>query len=152
PERLLGRPASKASDWYSLGAILREVLPSARSGAHEDAAQAEIAATLAMICERLLCADPAERPDAGWLRATLGLRKTPESEVRRRDSKRVWVGRERELSLLHAAFEQARRTRRVVVALHGEPGIGKSALAKRFLGDLRERDAAIVLSARCHEG
>ena len=50
--------------------------------------------------------------------------------------KRVFVARERELTALRGAWESARRGHGRVVAIEGEPGIGKSALADVFSGEL----------------
>jgi len=47
-------------------------------------------------------------------------------------AKRVFVARERELDVLRRAWDSARRGAGRVVAIEGEPGIGKSALADAF--------------------
>jgi predicted ATPase len=44
-----------------------------------------------------------------------------------------FVAREDELSALHGALREARDGRPVVVAIEGEPGIGKTTLLRRFL-------------------
>src|SRR6516165_7866195 len=50
--------------------------------------------------------------------------------------KRVFVARERELTALRGAWESAQHNHGRVVAIEGEPGIGKSALADVFSGEL----------------
>ena len=50
-------------------------------------------------------------------------------------AKRVFVARERELGVLRTAWESARGGAGCVVAIEGEPGIGKSALADAFLAE-----------------
>ena len=61
------------------------------------------------------------------------------------------VGREQELSTLHAAAAQARaRSDRRVALIAGEPGAGKSALIDQFVTDLRA-DGWRVVIGRCPE-
>ncbi|HMI90102.1 MAG TPA: ATP-binding protein, partial [Polyangiales bacterium] len=60
------------------------------------------------------------------------------------------IGREHELSELHAAFDAVRTERPVMMLVRGRSGIGKSALAERFASELRARDV-VVLRGRCHE-
>ncbi len=60
----------------------------------------------------------------------------------------AFVGRERELAVLHEAFAAARRDRACrLVTVAGPPGIGKSRLAGEFLAAIRDR--ATVLAGRC---
>jgi class 3 adenylate cyclase/tetratricopeptide (TPR) repeat protein len=57
------------------------------------------------------------------------------------------VGRDEELELLETTFSRAVRHRRpTLVTLYGEPGVGKSRLAREFVASL---DDALVLSGRC---
>ena len=58
--------------------------------------------------------------------------------------KRVFVARERELTALRGAWESARRGHGRVVAIEGEPGIGKSAPADIFSGELAEAGHRIL--------
>ena len=64
------------------------------------------------------------------------------------------VGRAAELAALARAFDRARSGRRQVVFVTGEPGIGKSALADAFLGQLRDAHAARIAHGQCldHHG
>ena len=59
-------------------------------------------------------------------------------------AKRVFVARERELAALRGAWESARRGNGRVVAIEGEPGIGKSAPADIFSGELAEAGHRIL--------
>ena len=59
-----------------------------------------------------------------------------------------FVGRERELSALRAALGEARFGQAVAVLVEGESGMGKTALLRRFLDELR---SAVVLYGRCYE-
>jgi DNA-binding SARP family transcriptional activator len=61
-----------------------------------------------------------------------------------------FVGRERELSALTAALDEALAGRGRLVLLEGEPGIGKSYLADQFIHTARQRGAR-VLAGRAWE-
>ena len=90
-----------------------------------------------------------DRPDA--LGATVPLGKPSPREVAREpdpDSD-VFVGRERELSMLAAAFGEARQGALVSVLVRGEPGIGKTALLRQLGRGLGVR--ATVLKGRCYQ-
>jgi predicted ATPase/DNA-binding winged helix-turn-helix (wHTH) protein len=66
----------------------------------------------------------------------------------------VLVGRSAELTELARRFDEARCGRRQVVFVTGEPGIGKSALADAFLGQLRSAHAVKIALGQCldHHG
>ena len=61
------------------------------------------------------------------------------------------LGRERELAQLHDAYEAARAGTPVVMFVSGESGMGKSALCRTFLDELRAQGHAVVLAGRCYE-
>ena len=68
------------------------------------------------------------------------LRNAPVSKpLHRRRLPRVLIGRQRELDALRHALERALDGQRQLVFVHGELGIGKSALLAAFLGGLDER-------------
>src|SRR5688572_10977758 len=62
----------------------------------------------------------------------------------------LYVGRERELAALRAALEQALAGSGRILALAGEPGIGKTRTAQ-VLGGLAQPLGLRVLWGRCHE-
>jgi DNA-binding SARP family transcriptional activator/tetratricopeptide (TPR) repeat protein len=61
----------------------------------------------------------------------------------------AFVGRERELDVLREAWRQARARERRLVLVAGEPGIGKTRLAREFA--LEAHDTGTVLHAGCQE-
>jgi hypothetical protein len=64
----------------------------------------------------------------------------------------VFVGREEHLDALRRAFDASKVGRAVIVAVHGGSGMGKSALVRRFLEELKDRHGeAVVLVGRCYE-
>ncbi|HKF39115.1 MAG TPA: AAA family ATPase [Ktedonobacteraceae bacterium] len=65
--------------------------------------------------------------------------------------KAALVGREDEIARLQRAFNQARAGQRRAVFLCGEPGIGKSRLARDFTRWGEETQQAIVLWGYCYE-
>ena len=64
------------------------------------------------------------------------------------------VGRAAELEELARSFEQAQSSRRQVVFVSGEPGIGKSSLADAFVEQLRSARLARIAHGQCldHHG
>jgi class 3 adenylate cyclase len=67
-----------------------------------------------------------------------------------RDSRGIFVGRERELAELNSGLEDALASRGRLFLLVGEPGIGKSRLTDELITNARARGAR-VLVGRCWE-
>ncbi len=63
----------------------------------------------------------------------------------------LFLGRERELGELEAAFRASRAGRPVTAYVSGPSGMGKSALVEHFLDGLWRRGEAVILSGRCYE-
>jgi eukaryotic-like serine/threonine-protein kinase len=157
PEQSTGDDLGPAADWYAVGTVLFEALtgelpfiggieakstidaPSPRR--HADGLPDD----LVDLCERLLRRNPAERPSTAELLARFGIDAD--------DTGPVFVGRASELDTLRATFDAVvagRAARAVIVA--GESGIGKSALARRFLDELAAvRTDVLMLTGRCDE-
>ena len=61
------------------------------------------------------------------------------------------VGRGSEIEVMQHAFNQAHAGQRKAVFLCGEPGIGKTRLAREFAQQVQERQGARVLRGYCYE-
>jgi hypothetical protein len=109
-----------------------------------------VPADLAALCSKLLSPDPAQRPSAEAVLATLRGTGAGDAGTARRDSaprvENVFVGRREELRLLRAARADA-KTAAACVFVEGASGLGKSALVRRFLDELAD---AVVLEGRCY--
>ncbi len=170
PEQAARRPQAEASDWYAVGVILYEALTGARpweGGLDEvlaakrqwdarpvrsltDAAPDD----LASLCMELLARDPHRRPSGDEILARLGA--APESgsvPLHVQDAVRgeLLVGRDRELGVLRDAAARVRAGELLAAFVHGPSGIGKSALAARFIADLQAAGEATVIGGRCFE-
>lgn len=98
----------------------------------------------------LLRSDPRERPTGEDVAMHVGDRSSDRSGASN-GSADVFVGRRTELDALHDAFDRTRRGEPAVVVVHGESGIGKTALVKHFLAELEDRSDVVVLATRCHQ-
>jgi serine/threonine protein kinase/tetratricopeptide (TPR) repeat protein len=175
PEQGAQLPISTASDWYSVGVMLYQALtgrlpftgkffevmmdkqnvdPPAPSSLVPDVPE-----ELNALCMRLLARNPEERPSGRGVLRALGHGKT--GPLRRplmpaRVSSFLasvpFVGREPHMQELHDAFDTTRRGQTVTVYVHGESGMGKTALVRNFLDDLRSREnTVVILEGRCYE-
>ena len=179
PEQALGGEVTAASDLYSLGAMLYELVtgrppflgdgsvaiisqhintPPVAPGWHDPACPKPLEALIV----RLLAKDPAERPESALdvLRALEAMEtvapddgvEPAADESRSLDSLAagVFVGRQEEMDGLKAALEDALSGRGRLVLLAGEPGIGKTRTSLELATYARLRRAQ-VLWGRCHE-
>ncbi len=166
PEQAIGRAIGPWTDCYALGVILYEALAGRLPFEEDDYVAlvkakrrggprppssfvADVPADLERLCLRLLEPDVERRADLDELRACL---RAPGSNPTRRTRQPPLelVGRNPELRRLRDAFDEARGGRATAVAVEGRAGIGKTALARRFLDDVRRLESAVVLEARCH--
>ena len=164
PEQMDGASLSEASDWYAVGALLYHCLvggPPFRGSTDEIRELKRAAAPpapsnlipgtppdLEALCVALLQRDPKARPTGREILRALGVE--PDRALPR-PLNAPFVGREGALRTLHSAFAEARRGTPRAVLIHATSGMGKSALAGRFLEEVRAPQRALVLASRCYE-
>jgi predicted ATPase/serine/threonine protein kinase len=167
PEQIRGGTVGPNVDWYAFGVMLFHALTGtlpfrgSRDKVLRDkcnfAAPAprsllpDIPDDLNQLCVELLDRDPERRPQGEAILRRLGVdpNKAVLTSHRTGNTADVFIGRQTELATLEEALAQCKARHGVSVIVQGEPGVGKSALVRRFLGEL---DAAtVVLTGRCYE-
>jgi tetratricopeptide (TPR) repeat protein len=169
PEVASGAMASEASDWYGVGATLYEALTGTVpfEGSVPDVlfqkrisdpatpsqrAPDRVPSDLSAICMGLLHRSPAHRLSGAAVLSALAHHTTPSvaaSPTTTYDA--PFVGRQNQLQALRSASEAVATAGAMAVAIYGPSGIGKSALVRRFLGELVKRKEIVVLAGRCYE-
>ena len=174
PEQCAQQPLTQASDWYAVGVVLYEALTGqvpfdGPVGQLLKAKQTEAAPrprTLAPavppdldeLCALLLSVDPRRRPSGDEVLQRLSADAAPTGELvpawpgpgsGRSDP---FVGRSAELAVLSRLFDDASAGACKIVLALGPSGIGKSALLRHFLDEVRRfHPAALILAGRCYE-
>jgi tetratricopeptide (TPR) repeat protein len=166
PEQAGLKPIGPAADWYSVGVLLyqsltgrlpvtgnaREVL--VLKQAFEPAPPhviAEVPEDLDALAMDLLRIDPAARPSGAEILRRLKAEDTLLFGAARGHASH-FVGRRMELDALRKAAAMTRKDRGVAFFVHGESGVGKSSLIRRFTDGLTAEDPeTVVLSGRCYE-
>jgi hypothetical protein len=177
PEQATGVPVGPAADWYGVGVVLYEAitgrLPFAGSAfemllskqssepAPPRVLMPEVPAELSALCVGLLKPDPAARlTGEEVLRHAQGGRPSDggESVMTRHSGTALtrgapFVGREDEQRLLSDVFARVGGERRMAaIYVHGESGVGKSALVSEFTEEIEgDRSRIVVLRGRCYE-
>jgi adenylate cyclase len=173
PEQARGETVNAASDIFSLGVTLYEVI----TGKHPFAAESpvgimhailkdsplppsrlnpEMSAGFDTLLIRMMEKQADRRPSAGEAQSALlavaadsGALSAPRARMR---AKRHTVGREKERAELQSAFESAIAGQGLIVSLAGEPGIGKTTLVEDFISDLTDSGQPFTVArGRCSE-
>jgi tetratricopeptide (TPR) repeat protein len=161
PELFEGRPPSMASDWYSFGAVLYEVLARRVPAGGRDIAEIllrkklrrfpqvrevnpDAPAELGDLAWGLLAPDPATR--LGTAAICTALRLSPLPEIAGAQGVALF-GRTTELAALTAGLMDALDGRPTVVVVEGESGMGKSSLVRTFLASERAAGCCVLASA-----
>ena len=169
PEQAAGRQVGPEADWYAVGVVLYEALtgqvplagPAIEVLMNKQRLNAlpprtmnpNVPEDLDALCTELLRFNPSQRPTGKQLLARLGAteERASTTSLSSFGSSAHFIGRERELSVLRDGFERS-RTGAHLVAVHGESGVGKSALVRRFTEQLVARESGVVvLAGTCYE-
>jgi eukaryotic-like serine/threonine-protein kinase len=170
PETGSEAPLTPAADWYAVGVMLYEALtgrlPFPGSGVdvllrkqREDPPPpshlvSNVPRELDQLCVALLSRDPLKRPSPEEILRRIGAPARSASIVPSGPSlpqRGPFIGRHRHLIALDAAFASTQRGRPVALYVRGASGIGKTALVRHFIEDLRDRADALVLTGKCYE-
>src|SRR5688572_1675465 len=168
PEQVIPGAASSASDWYSVGVMLYQVLTGQLpfSGSNLEIIEAKqdqqprppidvvpnVPKDLSALVMKLLEPDPLRRPTAEALMRYAGDPSALVSADAATTGTEILVGRDRQLEDLSDAFDAAARHETVVALVSGASGMGKTALVRHFLNEQRFKEPAMLtLTGRCYE-
>src|SRR5262249_25507173 len=152
PEQAAGMAVGPEADWYSVGVILYQALTGILpfDGPAVEVLMAkqreepipprgrmrDVPADLDALCVELLRISPSARPSGNELLRRLDRQYVPDSSSTSFVQAPEFVGRVQELQKLEEAFAAVRRRGATAVCIDGDSGVGKSALARRFVEEL----------------
>jgi serine/threonine protein kinase len=178
PEQAAQRQVGAPADWYSFGVVMYEALtgrvPFTGNTPLDVLAKKQsytpppprawipnVPKDLDSLCVELLNVHPDQRPDGRTILELLAVatafepaRGTGSASSRHSHSTQSipFIGREDELAILRDAYRETRDGKPVTVLVHGESGLGKSALIRHFTEVLVATGKdAVVLTGRCYE-
>ena len=171
PEQAASREVGPPADWYAVGVLLYECLTGQLpfTGAplqimmekqtDDPPRPSEITpgvpADLDALCAALMQYEPDDRPTGSKVMQLFG--SEDGSPTRRRmvttpSRRNIFVGRERELTVLRQVYEDDKSVGPVAVLLYGPSGVGKSELQRQFVRQLRAQEPRLIpLVGRCLE-
>jgi hypothetical protein len=170
PEQAMAGSVGPEADWYSVGVTLYQALTGTVpfDGPPPEvmlAKQRELPAPpsalvpgvppdLNALCVDLMRVDPSARPTGAEILRRLDQQRVPApaSSPASFTQAPVFVGRDRELTLLGDAFADVRNHSTAAACIQGVSGVGKTALVRRFVETLlAQENDVVVLAGRCYE-
>ena len=170
PEQAASQTLGPASDWYSIGVMLYELLVGkppfdgpllavlASKAQHEPGppsiSNPGVPRDLDILCARLLALQPQDRPTDRELAALLEIDAEPSGlqGIPVPVSRAPFVGRTQQLGQLEEELAQVRSTNLpTVVLVEGSSGVGKTALVRHFADQARAAHRALIFVGRCSE-
>ena len=165
PEQAARRRVGPEADWYSVGAMLFEVLTrrlpfEGRASElllrqqHELPPRIRdlsvgVSGSFDILCDLLLNPRSEARPAGELILRVLEAGAAEVSPSVPRAESAFFVGRELELRRLHEVLGRVRGGRISAVHIEGQSGTGKTALIQRFVEQVRAEKEILVLSGRC---
>jgi len=171
PEQAASREVGPPADWYAMGVLVYECLTGQLpfTGAplqimmekqtddppRPSAITPDVPTDLDALCSALMQYEPETRPTGHKVLQLFGSEdgSVPRRRMSTTPSRRnIFVGRERELTVLRQVYEDDKSAGPVAVLLHGPSGVGKSELQRQFVRQLRAQEPRLIpLVGRCLE-
>jgi serine/threonine protein kinase len=172
PEQAINTKVGPEADWYAFGVVLHVCLTgrlpfrgTPMRILREQQLQAARApstlvsglpADLDSLCEALLHTNPMARPTGRDVLQRLGVAGDAQPIKAATPSTPApdyvpFIGRVAEMALLNELLERAHAGRMTTVFVHGESGVGKTALTLQFTKQAKAGRGALVLAGRCFE-